>query len=56
MFNIVSLKMPGHPIGKARDREALGCPNLRPEAVTEWLIFLFFVNKCPRVILCYLLR
>lgn len=47
MFNIHSLALPVHSVGKA-----LGCPNLGPNTVTKWLIFLFWVNKCPDVILC----
>lgn len=56
MFNIISLKMPRHLIGKARHREALSYPNLGPKAETEWLILLFCVNKGPDVLLCCLIR
>lgn len=55
MFNILSLERPVHSVEKAWHRKALGCPNLGPNIVTKWLIFLFCVNKCPGVILCCLL-
>lgn len=55
MCNILSLERPIHSVEEAWHGKALGCPNLGPNRVTKWLMFLFCVNKCPGVILCCLL-